>query len=437
MYPLFLLASFFATAQTLPMVEPCSESEHLAFLTGDQVYLRAGPSADADIVAAIPWGTCVVRQGEAAERSPVAIEGLTGFIAERFLSPTAPERSALDQSVRVDRFCRGEGTTVMQTTGPGVSQAIAWNNEAGLPGYYVRGYYDDYCDHARPGPANLASTLERGTSPSLNLRLASWTLAFAPESAYRQHPSVEVLQHSPLFRPFPGLRNPAQLNSVYADGETVPFHRFFGSQQLAQLPEPPPGVHLLHIAPESGRIRFLAGDVDNMGVAGGEFPSGTFQLAADLTVVQFGRDLPAALLDPCTGEFLPAALSDIHYELGTGELSASVPPAIQARLEQCRPTLPRNVAPTFRFVVLIDESPEHSALASVTSTPTTRVVAHEEDVLYGVEQRWSVDGQDRAFLRAATQEECGLADVAVFQFYDETWQAVVAPHAYDSNSCGA
>jgi hypothetical protein len=112
----------------------------------------------------------MVRHSEAAKRPPVA--GLTGFVAERFLSPTAPARTALSQRVWVDRFCRGEGTNVMETTCPDVAQTLARNNEADLPGYYVRGFYD-YCHHARSGPATLSSTLERRTAPSLNLRLAT------------------------------------------------------------------------------------------------------------------------------------------------------------------------------------------------------------------------------------------------------------------------
>ncbi|MFT6162407.1 MAG: hypothetical protein ACJAZO_004784 [Myxococcota bacterium] len=148
-----------------------------------------------------------------------------------------------------------------------------------------------------------------------------------------------MLQDSPLFRPFPGHRNPEELSDMLRNDDISTFDVVFGAPDLSKSSPQPQNMHLLHVVPECGRIRFLANDVDNIGVTRGEFPAGTFRLAADLTVVRFERELPAALLDPCTGDFLPATLSGIHYELSTDELSDRIPDDLLVRLEPCQLSL--------------------------------------------------------------------------------------------------
>lgn len=134
-----------------------------------------------------------------------------------------------------------------------------------MPDYLLTQVPQEWCQPLRPSPQpDVLGTLERAEAPGLNLRLATWTLALAPESAYRRHPSAQVLDASPLFRAFPG-HSAAAAGLVHTQDGPVPFHAVFGSRELADPDPPPDDVFLLPVLPHDGRMMFLASKVWSLG----------------------------------------------------------------------------------------------------------------------------------------------------------------------------
>lgn len=86
------------TPDPVPVVPPTPEPDPVAILpvlyvTGSKVNMRAGPSTNDGIVAALERGTAVDFQGEVGDgwsQITVINTGATGFMASRFLSPDQP-----------------------------------------------------------------------------------------------------------------------------------------------------------------------------------------------------------------------------------------------------------------------------------------------------------------------------------------------------------
>lgn len=102
---LLLLTSVNAVAQTQPFVDPCDEIDHPVSINASQVHLRSAPSLDADIVAAVPWGTCATFHHADETWGAVTVGGVRGYIDGRFLTPDTLDRTPLPDSVRIDGLC--------------------------------------------------------------------------------------------------------------------------------------------------------------------------------------------------------------------------------------------------------------------------------------------------------------------------------------------
>lgn len=436
-----LSAHWPARPANLLSVEACEQSKTARYVIGDQVYLRAGPARDAEILAALPWGSCVQLEETPGDWELVRMAEHRGFLAGKLLTETPPERRSRESwEGYPDTYCTGVDVAVGTGEMP-VRAALAANRRAGLEGYYIRPQYDDHCIALRPAEWPLQSKplgdFERVADPDLNSRFALWTLALAPENAYRKHSSAAVLNASPLARPHPEAHS-SNTNTKLPGMAWGELAQVFGSVELRKTPPPSVGVHLLQIVPEDDGVLLSGFRLwEDLGLSQGGFPAGRFQVSEDLTRVAFERSLPAAALDPCTGELLPTQLSEVAYDPSSGTVRGRLDDRTQERLKACMASIPEADFPQLQFVVLVDESDGHQALAAAAGEGERRVVpqplAHGT---YAVELRWSADQVEQAFLRSVVYGDCGMYSVHVFQFYDgKAWQRVQV-QATDWSDCG-
>ena len=446
-------------------VEDCEKSETARYVRGDQVYLRSGPSQGARVRAALPWGSCVQGTDLPGPWTLVRIADQSGFVADRLLSQAAPARSAVPADFpRPDHLCHGVGG--FSDGSPAMRAARRANVAAGLEpdGYYAVPAYDMSCESLRgaaPNGANVSlGALERTASPHLNLRFASWTLALAPENAYRTHSASSLLNASPLFRPFPGASAPNDAIVVGTSEESPTFRALFEAPELRASAPPPPEVHLLHVRPDGDRLVFRPWRAhEGLGVAQGSFPAGSFRLSDDKTEARFDRDLRAAVFDPCAEAFRPVVVRDVAYVLSAGQLQGTLDPDTQRALNRCQEDLAgtSDSPARFRFLLLVDETEGAVALASLASPPSKRATAWgdpepgQPSYRWGAPDggrgwrggypdaaalRWDEDGEDRARLYLASWWDCGTSHAAVFVYHDEGWRRVQS-QVHDFTVCGA
>ncbi len=428
-----------AKAADLLSVEACEKSENARYVTGDQVFLRAGPSKQAEVVAALPWGSCVQLQETPGDWELVRMADQRGFVSSKLVAEAAPARLASSKDF-VQTFCQAGPPGPEGYGGPEMKRALQANERAGVPSYYARPFWDDYCVSLRPTETQVSlGGFERTDSENINVRFATWTLALAPESAYRSHSSAAVLNASPLFRPTVEAHSPNTQRQLPSSEGYQALGQVFGSKELRAASVPPADVHLLQVLVQEEGLLVSSYELhQSLGVSQGGFPGGQFQLSEDLSQARFDRDLPGAVLDPCTGEFLPTSVSQIAYMPGSGQLHAKVTPKVQERLKQCVASQSPESLPQLRFVLLVDESHGGKALAAVAGKAERKLLYSSDEMPSNVVSlRWSADGVDRAFLRAALVADCGFNSFHIFQFYDgSAWQRVQV-EAWDSNDCGA
>lgn len=406
---ILLLCSITAFAEAPPgaaEAEACAASSEARFITGDQVFLRQEPATTGAIEAALPWGTCARQLDALTEWTLVEVAGQQGFISSRFLSAAPPARRALPADAG-GRICAG-----------------AWPSDRD-----VHVYPAPYCE-GMPTEAPDWFTLgglERSDAESLAVRFATWTLALASQSAYLAHTSAGLLNESPLFRPVP-----RQARNPFGAGERPPasaraFRALFGIEDTRPLAPPPDSVYLLPVSPDDTGLRFQGTQsFGDLGVGDSGFPAGRFRLSDDKRTVYFERPLPAVALDPCSEAFLPVTL-EVSYVPGTGRFGARIDEPTRARLDACRRSLPLEEYPFVRFLVVVDESPESTLLASLARAPDA---ARSAGVSWSQnsEQPWArewvwLDGASRATLRAEITEEANVHAIMSLELDDGTQRA--------------
>lgn len=422
--------------------EDCLKSETARHTTGDQLFLRSLPSRSGEVISALPWGMCVQALHTHGDWELVRAADQVGWVFRKLLAETRPAPTPLPDHMR-GGYCVAAMPREGETGGyPGVQEALNRNQQAGLPGYYLRPFYDDYCVGLRPTEGPTLSDLERSADQSLPVRLATWTLALAPESAYRHHSSAALLNESPLFRPLPEQGGPAPSEHI----ATV-LAEHFGKAKGTQ--PAPSGVHLLPIVPDGDGILFHGGQAgETLGTSGSGFPAGRFQLTQDLSAAVFDRGLPGAVLNPCTGAFLPTQVEALRYEPATGRLRAKVDPAALKELQGCADSHPFQALVHIRFLLLIDESPGSPLLEAVSTPPTiddkTPFVPKDYEP-WARQLTWSPPAakdpqtppQPELRLRSLTEPDCGYVNASELIVTQGEARYVLRTMVWETWDCGA
>ncbi len=427
------------------------EPASVAYVEADQVYLRAEGAIHAPIVDVLPYSTEVtVESGEVSPGGYVAVRvvgtATQGFIHASRISAHPQGRTARPEGMST-HFCgcfpperhaslRGDWI---------VAPALAANDALGEP-YCVWPTWDDYCSPVRPNLGLRLGELERSLGPSSTLldHEVSWTLAFAPESAYRQDASLAVLQASPLLQPLAARPHPPQ---PIFDGMLA---EVFGSGELRTPRKPPADIWLHGVLVEGERLLFPGRDVAaSMGPVGG-FPGLTPQLDARWEI-GFRESLSVVVFEPCRQELHSSTLSDLRYVPSRGELTGALEDAdLRASLSSCSASLAAEsrsdsyAHPGYRagleFFVLIDGTPDARALQALSGDAVVRrspVFESPNEGLHAVELQVQRGGETTAFVRAYTMPDCGVARYTTVQLLlDGVWERV-SMYQWDSSDCGA
>jgi hypothetical protein len=296
---------------------------------------------------------------------------------------------------------------------------------------------DDFCLGLRPAevPGIDLGAFERSDAESLDVRFATWTLALAPESAYRAHSSVRLLNDSPLFRAVPATRS-ASVGSVNVGFQDEPFHAYFGAEPPGVEPAPD-SLHLLSVVPDArGLLIHGSQTFDTLGPDGSSFPAGRFRLSDDMSEVRFDRPLSGVVLDPCAGAFLPVTLN-VSYTPGTGRFGAGIDEATRARLHACNEGLSLEEYGATRFVVVIDEGADSSLLPLLTTDPQSARALESSALLIPWAREWQwTEGESVATVRALTWAECGAMNVTELEVRSAQRQYRLQTGVYDTWDCG-
>lgn len=428
-----------------------AEEPAVAYVEADQVYLRGEGSIRAPIVDVLPYNTAVtVLSDEESPGGYVAVR-VVGTAAQGFIHATRISAHPQGRTARPE----GMSTSFCGCLPPdrhaslrgdwSVAPALAANAELGEP-YCVWPMWDDYCSPIRPNVSLQLGELERSLGPSSTLldHEVAWTLAFAPESAYRQDASLAVLQASPLLQPLAAVSHSSQ--PIY-DGMLA---EVFGSRALRTPRTPPADIWLHGVRVEGERLLFPGRDVTaSMGPVGG-FPGLTPQLDARWEI-GFRESLPVAVFDPCLQALHFSTLSDLRYVPSRGELTGALEDAdLRASLSSCSASLAAEsrsspyAQPGYRagleFFVLIDGTPESRALQALSGEAVVRRspgFTSPDDGIDAVELQVQRGGEATAFVRAYTMLDCGLARYTTVQLLlDGVWERV-SMYQWDSSDCGA
>jgi len=411
---------------TLAMASPCSASADGRYAQGDQVYVRQGPSADAPVVDALPFGTCVRTQETMDGWVRLRGEGAARYVAEALLVAEVPQGVPSAAREQDPGFC---GVTASPSGQLFHLVGDPWRCVPFLP-------YSYGSPPLQPAP-DVASmgAWERSAPTHLTRRMALWTRVFDRDAAYRRFSQVETLAASPPFAPFPGApADPNHLPDVWLAEPEVSFAATVGSSELAKPAAPSTEAYLFYVQVDGDTITWAPSTWGQLGVSEGSFPAGTFLPAQEPPVVRFSRDLSGALFNGCTSTFEPVRLTSVHYDPSTGQLRAQ-----RASFDPsgCL-SAPVPEIPWSEQLLVVDETSDQRVLAALTQPGVRRDVRPalpEGGPGYAAEVRWSVGTTPVAFLRMVLQGDCGVSGTAVLQFSSQGWQRVVA-RVHAASPCG-